>query len=60
MCGNLLGGQFYGKPIMANIKNVEFICNNAKIELLNDQFGSTDIGLLNFARREELKTILVE
>ena len=36
MYGNLLGGQFYGKPIMANIKNVEFIGNNAKIELLND------------------------
>ena len=53
MCGNLLGGQSYGKPIMANIKNVEFVGNNAKIELLNDQFGSTGMGLLNFAGRVE-------
>ena len=51
MTGNLLGGQPYGKPIMANIKNVEFVGNNAKIELLNDQFGSTGMGLLNFAGR---------
>ena len=51
MTGNLLGGQFYGKPIMANIKNVEFVGNNAKIELLNDQFGSSGMGLLNFAGR---------
>ena len=51
MTGNLLGGQLYGKPIMANIKNVEFIGNNAKIELLNDQFGNNGMGLLNFAGR---------
>ena len=51
MTGNLLGGQFYGKPIMANIKNVEFVGNNAKIELLNDQFGNGGMGLLNFAGR---------
>ena len=53
MCGNLLGGQLYGKPIMANIKDVEFVGNNAKIELLNDQFGSSGMGLLNFAGRVE-------
>ena len=53
MCGNLLGGQLYGKPMMANIKNVEFVGNNAKIELLNDQFGSQGMGLLNFAGRVE-------
>lgn len=51
MCGNLLGGQLYGKPIMANIKDVEFVGNNAKIELLNDQFGSSGMGLFNFAGR---------
>lgn len=51
MTGNLLGGQLYGKPIMANIKNVEFVGNNAKIELLNDQFGNNGMGLLNFAGR---------
>ena len=51
MCGNLLGGQLYGKPMMANIKNVEFVGNNAKIELLNDQFGNQGMGLLNFAGR---------
>ena len=51
MTGNLLGGQSYGKPIMANIKDVEFVGNNAKIELLNNQFGSTGMGLLNFAGR---------
>ena len=53
MAENLLGEQSYGKPIMANIKNVEFVGNNAKIELLNDQFGSTGMGLLNFAGRVE-------
>ena len=53
MTGGLLGGQAYGKPIMANIKDVEFVGNNAKIELLNDQFGSTGMGLLNFAGRVE-------
>ena len=51
MCGNLLGGQLYGKPIMANIKDVEFVGNNAKIELLNDQFGSGGMGLFNFSGR---------
>ena len=51
MCGNLLGGQLYGKPIMANIKDVEFVGNNAKIELLNNQFGSSGMGLFNFAGR---------
>lgn len=51
MTGNLLGGQPYSKPIMANIKDVEFIGNNAKIELLNDQFGNGGMGLLNFAGR---------
>lgn len=53
MTGDLLGGQLYGKPIMANIKNVEFVGNNAKIELLNDQFGNNGMGLLNFAGRVE-------
>ena len=53
MTGNLLGGQLYGKPIMANIKDVEFVGNNAKIELLNDQFGNGGMGLLNFAGRVE-------
>lgn len=51
MTGNLLGGQPYSKPIMANIKDVEFVGNNAKIELLNDQFGNNGMGLLNFAGR---------
>ena len=51
MTGNLLGGQSYGKPIMANIKNVEFVGNNAKVEILNDQFGSNGMGLFNFAGR---------
>ena len=51
MTGGLLGGQTYGKPIMANIKDIEFVGNNAKIELLNDQFGNSGMGLLNFAGR---------
>lgn len=51
MTGNLLGGQSYGKPIMANIKNVEFVGNNARVEILNDQFGSGGMGLFNFAGR---------
>ena len=49
MCGNLLGGQFYGKPIMANIKDVEFVGNNAQITLQDKMFGNGGMGLLNFA-----------
>lgn len=49
MCGNLLGGQSYSKPIMANIKNVEFIGNNALITIPENVFGNSGMGILNFA-----------
>ena len=48
MCGGLLGGQAYGKPIMANIKDVEFEGNNAQISLQDGMFGSGGMGIFNF------------
>jgi hypothetical protein len=49
MTGNLLGGQLYSKPIMANINNVEFVGNNATISIPDGVFGSTGMGILNFS-----------
>ncbi len=53
MTGGLLGGQFYGKPIMANIKDVEFVGNNALITIPNNIFGNSGMGILNFAGKIE-------
>ena len=49
MCGNLLGGQLYSKPIMANIKDIEFVGNNALITIPENVFGNGGMGILNFA-----------
>ena len=49
MCGGLLGGQFYSKPIMANINDVEFVGNNALITIPDNVFGNGGMGILNFA-----------
>lgn len=48
MTGNLLGGQFYSKPIMANIHNVEFIGDNTTITIPKNVFGNTGMGIFNF------------
>ena len=48
MTGNLLGGQFYSKPIMANIHGVEFIGDNTTITIPKNVFGNNGMGILNF------------
>ena len=48
MTGNLLGGQFYSKPIMANIREVEFIGDNTTITIPENVFGNNGMGILNF------------
>ena len=49
MTGNLLGGQLYSKPIMANIHEVEFIGDNTTITIPENVFGNNGMGILNFA-----------
>ena len=49
MCGNLLGGQFFYKPIMANINNVNFIGNNSLITIPDGQWGDSGMGIWNFS-----------
>lgn len=49
MCGGLLGGQFYAKPIMANIHNVKIVGDNSLITNHDKMFGSGGMGVLNFA-----------
>ena len=48
MTGNLLGGQLYSKPIMANIHEVEFIGDNTTITIPENVFGNNGMGILNF------------
>lgn len=48
MTGDLLGGQYFPKPIMANIKNVEFVGDNTTITIPNGVFGNSGMGILNF------------
>ena len=48
MTGNLLGGQLYSKPIMANIHEVEFIGDNTTITIPKNVFGNNGMGILNF------------
>lgn len=49
MCGNLLGGQYFFKPIMANIENVNFIGNNCLITIPDGQWGTSGMGIWNFS-----------
>ena len=49
MCGGLLGGQNYSKPIMANIENIEIAGDNTTITIPNNTFGNSGMGILNFA-----------
>lgn len=48
MTGNLLGGQLYSKPIMANIHEVEIIGDNTTITIPENVFGNNGMGILNF------------
>ena len=48
MCGGLLGGQFFDKPIMGNIKDVVMNGNNCLITIPENMFGDSGMGILNF------------
>lgn len=49
MCGNLLGGQYFFKPIMADIEDVNFIGNNALITIPDGEWGTSGMGIWNFS-----------
>ena len=49
MCGNLLGGQYFFKPIMANVEDVNFIGNNALITIPDGEWGTSGMGIWNFS-----------
>ena len=49
MCGSLLGGQFYSKPIFCCVNNLVIDGNGSKITLPNNLFGNNGMGILNFA-----------
>lgn len=48
MCGNLLGGQSFYKPIMANVKNITLIGNNSLITIPEGLWGTSGMGIWNF------------
>lgn len=48
MCGGLLGGQVFDKPIMGNIKDVVMNGNNCLITIPDGIFGDSGMGILNF------------
>lgn len=49
MCGGLLGSQYFFKPIMADIDNVNFIGNNSLITIPDGQWGTSGMGIWNFS-----------
>lgn len=50
MCGTLLGGQAFYKPIMANVNNLILDGNDCLITLPDNQFGDSGMGIFNFAQ----------
>ena len=50
MCGTLLGGQPFYKPIMANVNNLILDGNDCLITLPDNQFGDSGMGIFNFAQ----------
>lgn len=49
MCGNLLGGQYFFKPIMADVEDINFIGNNALITIPDGEWGTSGMGIWNFS-----------
>ena len=49
MCGTLLGGQAYSKPIFCNVNNLVIDGNGSKITVPNNLFGNSGMGILNFS-----------
>lgn len=50
LCGTLLGGQYFYKPIMANVKNLVIDGNGCLVTLPDRQWGNSGMGMLNFAQ----------
>ena len=50
LCGTLLGGQYFYKPIMANVKNLVIDGNGCLITQPDRQWGNSGMGMLNFAQ----------
>lgn len=50
MCGALLGGQYFYKPIMGNVKDLVLDGNGCLITLPSRQWGNSGMGILNFAQ----------
>lgn len=50
LCGALLGGQYFYKPIMANVKNLVIDGNGCLITQPDRQWGNSGMGMLNFAQ----------
>ena len=50
LCGTLLGGQYFYKPIMANVKNLVIDGNGCLVTQPDRQWGNSGMGMLNFAQ----------
>ena len=50
MCGILLGGQPFYKPIMSNVKNLVLNGNGCLITLPDNEFGDSGMGIFNFSQ----------
>ena len=53
MCGGLLGGQYFYKPIMGNVHDLVLDGHNCTITIPNGKFGDSGMGILNFCRNIE-------
>lgn len=49
MCGSLLGGQPFGKPIFNNTNGLKFNGNGSTFTYLPDRFGNIGMGMINFS-----------
>ena len=50
MCGSLLGGQSFFKPIMGNVHDLILDGHNCTITMPDDSFGTEGMGMLNFTQ----------
>ena len=50
MCGGLLGGQYFYKPIMGNVHDLVMDGHNCTITIPDGKFGDSGMGVLNFCR----------
>lgn len=50
MCGALLGGQYFYKPIMGNVQDLILDGHNCTITIPDGQFGDSGMGILNFCQ----------